>query len=909
MVGISYAMTTIQPSTLSGQDDFDVTFKIYAGRSYRLLTLSQYLVDQVITPGELDNWTDVTESVVYNGSLTLERVSSSIRMGATLNGINYDKTYFGPGQAILCLWHIAVNGVQNVPYTADYYSVCFLGHIIEGGHEDDYKHGARWTRSLGGADSLLQRSTAPRLAAGRVNLLSNATVTASSTLLVPASEAGTGEFAGALVNVDPENVIDNNINTLWIANDSPHVDALAEPVGDIYRVFFSPVAGYDVNKLWWFEVQSGNTWFTNEDDVFLRYDSWEDRTRRVIICANKPYFEAYFGSEFAVDEIIDARTLEQGHYHYDEACNPGPDADPPGDGNCWEVLIFDDATPFTLNPTAGWIQVRDSFNNDPRSAVAWNQDGSNVDITGGSWGPGVAWDAGPSPAINVSTILAGSGLVHETTGSVATNWAISPYMVPGENPSKPNTMEWLLFALEPQSAALTAGVSAGATSITLSSTMGLLDTGSGICESDAFTYTGRTATTLTGIPATGANALGAHLLGAQVYQTLDGVTQYGWPCTAIELLRPSTPGLAVIMTGRIYFVSTILPSVVPGTPETVEPEDPDDAANLWKQDYDANFISFKARDAVGDPLDYGSYLIDPGDGPRWIQYVLVIFDEMSDLARARLNEAKLYLAQTQIDNSGLGNLDTLRAGALARYLLGLSGITSGFTDYTFGSTHRIGEHATGIMPYPRVLDDLARITGCCIDWGLAGEITWNHDMWWPMGMADAQLSPAAILDSTCLQDTVQYKGTKPDEVGVRIHARTPDGLHQYDSAWPRETLTSQDQFVELDDLVITDPNVVEQLAQTLYYKYGLNYASGMQEITFNVKGAGHWLRPEQYVRIPCVASTGEVITWDRYVNYAGGMDLTSISWLIESVTWEWGLNDKGLRTWKVTTRGRRFWRV
>ena len=231
-------------------------------------------------PEELANWIDVTESVAYSGSLSLERVSSSIRMSATLNGINYDATYFGPGQAILCLWHIDVNGVQNVPYVPGYYySVCFLGHIMEGGHEDDYKHGGRWSRQLGGADSLLQRSNTPRLAAGRVNLLSNATVTASSTLLVPATEAGTGEFAGSLVNVDPENTIDNNINTLWIANDSPHKDTLPEPKGEMARVFFKPVAGYDVDKLWWVEIINKATFLSNEEGVGLLYNNPDDQTR------------------------------------------------------------------------------------------------------------------------------------------------------------------------------------------------------------------------------------------------------------------------------------------------------------------------------------------------------------------------------------------------------------------------------------------------------------------------------------------------------------------------------------------------------------------------------------------------------------------------------------------------------
>ena len=64
--------------------------------------------------------------------------------------------------------------------------------------------------------------------------------------------------------------------------------------------------------------------------------------------------------------------------------------------------------------------------------------------------------------------------------------------------------------------ALTTAVTAGDTSITVTSTSGFPSSGSGEVNGDDFTWTGKTATTLTGIPTTGDNALKAHPVSAHV---------------------------------------------------------------------------------------------------------------------------------------------------------------------------------------------------------------------------------------------------------------------------------------------------------------------------------------------------------------------------------------------------------
>lgn len=63
---------------------------------------------------------------------------------------------------------------------------------------------------------------------------------------------------------------------------------------------------------------------------------------------------------------------------------------------------------------------------------------------------------------------------------------------------------------------LSSAVSAGATSINVASTSGFPTSGEGSLNGDTFTWTGKTATSLTGIPASGANALSAHPNGSYV---------------------------------------------------------------------------------------------------------------------------------------------------------------------------------------------------------------------------------------------------------------------------------------------------------------------------------------------------------------------------------------------------------
>ena len=285
------------------------------------------------------------------------------------------------------------------------------------------------------------------------------------------------------------------------------------------------------------------------------------------------------------------------------------------------------------------------------ATLAWNQDGSAASGMA-NWEAQSVWTGG---AKDVSDDLCppGSGLRVATgeDGGAAADYEITDLLIPNEDYAGDH-LEWLLFALAEQTAAFDGAVSAGATSVTLNSTVGLLDAGTAVSETDTFTYTGRTSTTLTGV-----SGIGNHANGALVQQVIDSVAQTGWPCSQLELLRPANTALPGSSMGA--YLCSRAGVTPPSTPPTAD----------WQLDYDGSVLLLYSANTIDDVRDYGRVLQGPDGGPRWTQYVLVVFDDMAPAGqRARLNECKLYLAQTQINGSGTGDIGSITAYGLANYI-------------------------------------------------------------------------------------------------------------------------------------------------------------------------------------------------------------------------------------------------
>ena len=101
---------------------------------------------------------------------------------------------------------------------------------------------------------------------------------------------------------------------------------------------------------------------------------------------------------------------------------------------------------------------------------------------------------------------------------------------------------------------LASSVSAGATSVVLTSGSGFPTSGSGTINGDTFTWTGKSTNTLTGVPATGGNALKAHNSGDYAEYESTYVAGKVWSLTYSNLVTTLVSGNFTVPGATIDYV-------------------------------------------------------------------------------------------------------------------------------------------------------------------------------------------------------------------------------------------------------------------------------------------------------------------------------------------------------------------
>jgi len=796
-------------------------------------------------------WTEITERVKWDGSLTLERDGSAVHAAMSLRGIDYDVAYLGLDKAIVVLDRITVNGVVKYDW-----GLYFRGIVTAGEHADDYRHGGPWDRELQGLQAPLRLANAPRITAGPVDIAYGKSVSATSTLADPASEAGSGEFLGVSVNLDPDNVTDANLNTVWISQTAPDPTgetAVEDYWGGIDKVFFKPATGY--TGFWWFEVFNANAEdgqtlthlaFQNEDNVWLDLYIHPNNPvpgfetggytlgpkERGIVTSDRALFEALTGGARKAKWIVEAKSWPlRGHSE-----NPR--------------IYALDGVAFTLDNSAGLIRMYSNPTFGRSDVVAWNQTGAVV--------PGLAgWTGG---AIDVSGLAVGQGIRRYPSGTdtnTAADWVVDEYPEPGDI-MQPGQIEALLLNLGAHETQLSLAYTHGEDVLTLSDTSAFPvrpggATNEGVIGLETFTYTGRTTTTLTGVSAMTED----YPIGEAVYPYVDGVAMTGWPVSEITLIRrdgldSSGNPLPVLDTFRVYIRKT--GDDAPDIPTVDDPE-----ITAWRADWDTHYFAGKGnaqRIVTFRPMGAND------QGFRWMRWLMVYVMKMSDGGRAKLNEMHVMLAQTEVGGSGLGDIDGATSGALAKYLLEehYELPAGGFADETVPTVHGLlGSHATAIAPYSTVLEDLARVTGCVARHNRAGGLTWRLDPWWPTGAGTLHLSPTAILGAEHVRGEVRYRAQKPSIVGVVVRARSVDGMEQYTAMWPLGA-DILGPVREYTDYVVSSEADAQWLAQALWAREGLNYAytKAPQEAFLTIKGVGEWCGVDQWIDLATDDATGQI---------------------------------------------------
>lgn len=893
---------------------FDVKLRYFAlGAAFNTLTIADnypiggYPNGWAVSPDEIvipasQSWVEVTGDIKFDGSFDYKWDDSVINWSTTLKGINYNASYYAPGRALLCMRKVTFEGYDSS------WHIWWLGCVDTGGWQDNYKHGMEWQRTIKGVDGSLKTTDSPRLVIGQTNLAAEASVSVSSTLSVPEEEIGYNEFVGSTAVVDSNNINDERLNTVWIAQYPPSVVEETLPISHVEatdividEVFFMPVTGYDPLKNWWIEVVSlsdGNagdgltfapgTWADgwlatyNADGipvaVHLKGGDKLKRGERAIICANKKLFEEYTGGANSAQFVIETDTLTECYRITGYTLDQNPSAD------YYEWSMDLDTSvrmPFTLNINAGyiyftpyhyqsfsngdcvkWGAISEAFPPNTRAHELWT--GNPVDITTLATGQSIRrWPTGGG-------VQTGYGS-NNYDSNTAADWIIGTYPKPGDKYSA-NQFEWALLELPEHTSTLTTAIVAGANTMTFDEGIaGWPPNGEGIIEADVFSYvrSGSSLDSITGLD-------NDHAVGAQAYPYVNTLAQTGWSISTIGVKR--TPGLAYIKRATLY--------TSPYASAT-QPDGYDPTAIDWQTSYEQPGLEYSSAGS-------GTANIYFEMAGRWARSVLLCIHEMfpnsgtATGARAKINEAYIYPDDLTVNNeltlatTPTGGTQSIAAEVIRYLLANYSWLTEAdIRDDTYSNWGFVHSFSTAITPITRVIADIARAHGCVVHYHPAGQILIERDPWWPGGLDQAQYYYVGGTNYGALytfglnsaRGDFELENAQPDITGVAILATDAAGNPIERYTYPAGATGST--VKEVTDITVVSSSQVAPMAQKLWYK-----ESDTRRVKFVVKGPGEWLRPGFIL----------FLDWNS--------EVTNVTWIIEEVNYTWR-KDSGGKSWQA----------
>lgn len=824
----------------------------------------------VITPG--GDWHDVTNLVYHEGTFTHQVGAGTVNWTAQVRGHSYND-YFASGNMLLCCRRDITTDNDSGWY------LWWCGRIEGGQYARDYQAGEPWQRTVRDISLTMITTDAPRLVVGPINLAEGASVSTSSYLLTPASEAGNGEFIGTTAVVVGDNITDANKNTVWISQDAPSsagedpaLNALDILVID--EVFLWPVPGYSLGRSWWVELantgpDSGDpielagaidvnnnyvrtnyalyAWTTNGDVAMLSFgqpygelDKSISFTlgpgERMVICADRRVFESMFGGSNSAKYIIEAKSWgtvapnEEGYAtttyreFTPDQVNGFIALGTPWNELLWGFASYDAVTigdGAALIPS--WMQKRLT---DGSYRSPWV--GDEVDVTGVAEGQSIR----RKPTF--------------TDTDTNADWAIEIYPRPGRYWT-PNTVEWAKLLLPEHTSTLGADflVKTGDTLTISEGTTGWPDASSdkpqsGLLDYEAFTYTGRTANTLTGV--TGLTA--DHITGSPLWPLdANGDAMTGWQVSTIELYRPSN--LSYYYRARLYLSRFA---------DAGDCTDDD-----WESDYDDPIYILLDinRQTVWDI----SLRLN-----NWVRTILFVIDEMDDGGRAKSNEIIVTLNAATINDSGKADVGSSTASSVIEYILNTySPMTTDLvvTDSTPTGWGTIGRLALAIAPLPGVMADLARMHGVIVCWQPRGYVELIADPWWPGGKSGTswlyQFTKASVRGEVRFSDRIG------EVTGLTLNATSSDGTALAPETVLVSGTTNSSTVLQVNGYTCASQEAALNLAWNLLWKeLGNNLRA-----SWTVAGIGEWCAPlDRYL-----------LTWgdDNYGQF-----------LAEKVTTTWG---------------------
>jgi hypothetical protein len=818
-------------TTLEGETGF-----AYLIRNGIQATLAGWTDPDTGTPAP---WTEITTRVYWRSTFASRLQGGAIIWEATLQGETYDDDLLGLEQAVVCWRRVWTPSEGWLPW-----AIHFVGQFIRSEGSIDFQAGGEWRRTVQGLSRSLDRHNSIRLVAGPLQVTGGASVSVkdNDVLTDPAQEQYSGEYVGALADVQPANLVDSKLRTVYISSSTPSsteypVEA-AQPdgSGQVSEVFFAPAAGYSVAQCWWIEiychrdhdgqglegqsvwsaVYSGGDYTVKhihipKEHLTLAPNAW------AVVCGNRAAFDAYTGG------APNATVIDASIYPVHNAAH----IEIPG-----EV--------FSISQTDGWVTLGTT---DSTVGMIWSPASAPRDALGRAGIiPFDSDQIAPTSGYSIRRTLQAGTMpsLPADVNSLAPDGTeayhnLNIYPSPGAKSLHVDEVA-IRVVLPENESRLTQGIGTESTTIQLDNYLGFIAPGQVVCESDVIDYTGRDSTGLTGVT----NIAVEHQAGARVYPyvsiTKHGVTaaaaQTGYPLNRIGWQRRKTPTLDKF---RLYW------------------SDQGDARQYDEPGYRNDYYDQEINVGANTALTFNT----AWTAAIWIRTLLMLIQKMSDSGRAKLNEITASVAQTALDWSGLADLDGSRSASLAFYLLhdyyGL--LDADWHDDSSTALHQLGIFALGIQPLTKVLGDLAKATGCLFHPAPDGIAYWLDDPRWPLGLPPTTAGISAdvwALTADCWRGKLQFSD---DSIAVDCVILNSLVLQSDGTAYPYRVVypppiypatepPAGSQVEEISDYVVSSETDARLVAE---YEWLARRLQG--EVTMALVGPAIWARAGILVRL------------------------------------------------------------
>jgi hypothetical protein len=857
-------MTTLTATQIANTtaDHVSVQVRTFAGDYYAKYLRPNGIASLLATwtdpdTGKPAGLTEITARVSWRSTCTYEWRGNTLAWTAELQGTDYDAAYLDLGRTIvqwMRIWRPA-SGWQ--PWLLD-----LVGQITNRDDVDNCQHGQQWTRTLVGTNGSLDRWNAPHLVAGPIDVATGSTVTASPALALPELERDTGEFIGegATDSVQADNIADGKLGTVYISEAIPAATIPTWPVAGedgnlwISEVFCKPVVGWPASQCWWVEIWNGRRHGGQEGSrIYLKLINNPSHVQAIdssagifmapgtqilhpdrfaVVCGNRTFFEKYTGGAPNAEFVLDASAYKP---------------------------------TFIPDVTDGYIAVCGPDGTGLSNGIAWAPAGALRRYEG--------WDTG-SPnwaaraAVNETALPVGDSIAwYGDTANRDAYYGFYQNNAPHPGDYRlPQGGVWAQVVLPANACKLIAPLSASSTHVALDNYLGWRQpttaeggTLKGIVSlgtNYVFNYSGRDTGGL--IVASWDNAPPSPLpIGTAVnplaYVTLNGAgswyTMDGYPLIETQLVRRKTP----VVEGYQCLWSPF-EARTPGT-------------DGWRGDYydHWHFAGGLTGQVITDALSDGAY------GFLWVRTILYFVEHMADSGRAKINEVRAKVAQTALGWSGTPDVNGERSVDLAWYLLrDYYGMAARDTsDASSHLAHQLGQHATAIQPISQVLDDLARATGCLVDYTPVGTVYWRDDPRWPLGRSET--APLYTFDAASLRGDLHLTQGLPPVNYVILNATSLEGgePHAVRVVYPPGPKPTGEPEPGALTEEISGYNVAQDQQAFFVAESEWHNRFYTGTATLTVKGVGEWCRPGLWVGT----------TWDH-----DGSGLTTQWWLIDKVT-------------------------